>query len=370
MTLQPDLPSMTSFLKTLVETESPSHDKAAVNRVGTLVAAECRQLGGLVEIHPQTSAGNHITARWGSGPNILVLCHMDTVFPIGTLARMPCFEKDGRIHGPGVQDMKAGIVITLAAIARLTASGLPASRSVTALFTSDEEVGSLTSRPLIEALAGQAELVIVMEPSLPDGALKTWRKGVGDYVIRVRGRAAHAGGNHEIGRNAIEELAHQVIAIQKLTDYQKATTLNVGLIQGGIATNVVPDEAVAEIDMRVLQPGEAERIDAALHALQPVLPDTTIEVTGGLNRPPLPFNDTNQAAFEKASQIASQRLGLTLKAGGSGGGSDGNFVAPLGVPVLDGMGAIGDGLHSEHEFILAESLMERAALLAALLEEW
>lgn len=369
MIITPDLPSMTGLLKTLVETESPTHEKTAVDRVGTIVAEQCRSLGGLVEIHPQHSAGNHISARWGSGPNILILCHMDTVYPLGTLAKMPFYEKDGRIHGPGVQDMKAGIVIALAAIAKLAATGMPASRSIMALFTSDEEVGSLTSQALIESMARDAEMVFVMEPALSDGSLKTWRKGVGDYLIKVKGRAAHAGGDHEKGRNAIEELAHQIIAIQKLTDYSKATTLNVGMVSGGMAANVVPDEAMAEIDMRVLQPGEAERIDAALRTLKPILPDTSIEITGGLNRPPLPYNEINQAAFVKASEIARE-LGVELKAGGSGGGSDGNFIAPLGVPVLDGMGAVGDGLHSEREYILASSLPERAALLSLLLEKW
>ncbi len=360
---------MFDLLKKIAETESPTHNKAAVDAVGALVGEECQKLGGQVEVHPQTEAGNHIVARWGAGTNILILCHMDTVYPIGTLAKMPFYEKDGKIYGPGVLDMKAGIVIALAAIRALAGSGIAESRSITVCFTSDEEVGSVSSRNLIETLARQAELVLVMEPGMLDGALKTWRKGVGDYVLKVTGRAAHAGGNHDEGRNAIEEIAHQVIAIQQLTDYSKGTTVNVGMIKGGMAANVVPDEASIEIDMRVLQPGEAERIDAALRNLKPVLQGTSITVTGELNRPPLPFNEVNQAAFKKASQIALE-IGLELKAGGTGGGSDGNFIAPLGIPVLDGMGAVGEGLHSEREYLFTASLAERAHLLTLLLEKW
>ena len=379
-------PVLFSLLKRLVETESPSHDKAAVDRVGAIVAEECRRLGAKVEIHPQSKTGDHIVTRWGPHPRplssrstpeggrergvgILLLSHMDTVFPLGTLIKMPFYEKDGKIFGPGALDMKGGIVIALTAIAALRESEEMPERPITALFTSDEETGSHTSRSLIESLAKESALVLVLESGLMGGAVKTWRKGVGDFTVRVRGRAAHAGGDHEKGRNAIEELAHQVLAIQKLTDYEKGTTLNVGVIHGGIATNVVPDEALAEVDLRVMQPGEAERIMASLHALKPMLEGTSIEVTGELNRPPMPFDETMQATFERAKEIAGKR-GITLQAGGSGGASDANFVAPLGIPVLDGLGAIGEGLHSEREYILTSSLPERARLLAALLSNW
>jgi glutamate carboxypeptidase len=239
-----------------------------------------------------------------------------------------------------------------------------------ALFTSDEEIGSHTSRALIESLARESSIVFVMEGALIDGSLKTWRKGVGDFTVKVKGRAAHAGGEHSEGRNAIEEMAHQVIAIQKLTDYSKGTTLNVGKINGGTVTNVVPEECSIEVDMRVIEFDEAARVESALKNLKPVLDGTSIEVTGELNRPPLPFNEVNQAAFEKAFQIAKDELGLELNAGGSGGGSDANFVAPLGIPVLDGLGAIGEGYHSDREYIFADSLEERAKLLAALLSKW
>jgi glutamate carboxypeptidase len=293
---------------------------------------------------------------------------MDTVFPLGTLAKMPFYEKDGKIFGPGTSDMKGGIVVALAAIAAACGSGsLP--RPITALFTSDEETGSLTSRALIETLAAKSALVLVLEPGLPDGSVKTWRKGVGDFTVRVRGRAAHAGGDHAKGRNAIEEMARQVLAIQALTDYARGTTLNVGTLHGGTAVNVVPDEAIAEVDLRVMQPGEAERIIAALKALQPTLEGTSLEVTGELNRPPMPCDERMQATFEKAKTIAAG-AGIELKASGTGGASDANFVAPLGIPVLDGLGPAGDNAHSDREFILRDSLPERARLLAAILQEW
>jgi glutamate carboxypeptidase len=367
------LPQMLGLLKQLVETESPSHDKAAVDRVGALVQEKCRRLGALVKLHLQEQAGDLIEARFGQdqshyGTGILLLAHMDTVFPVGTLEKMPYQEKDGKIFGPGTMDMKGGIVVALTAVAAAMRRG-NLHRPVTALFTSDEETGSLTSRGLIEQLAQEAELVLVLEPGLPDGSVKTWRKGVGDFQVRVRGKAAHAGGDHEKGRNAIEEMAHQVIAIQKMTDYSKGTTLNVGMIHGGMAINAVPDEAIIQVDLRVMQPGEAERIMAALNGLRPVLDGTSIEVTGELNRPPMPFDETMKATFEKARTIAA-RNGIDIKASGTGGASDANFVAPLGIPVLDGLGPAGDGAHSEREYAIQTSLLERARLVQAILSEW
>jgi glutamate carboxypeptidase len=292
---------------------------------------------------------------------------MDTVFPIGTLTNMPYREADGKIFGPGTLDMKSGIVIALAAIEEAQKSGL--SRPVTLLCTSDEETGSHTSRECIERLAKESAMVFVLESALVDGSLKTWRKGGGDFYVKTRGRAAHAGGDHEKGRNAIEEMAHQVLAIQKLTDYTRGTTLNVGTIHGGTVSNVVPDECSVEVDFRILQPDEWFRLNGAMSTLKPVLDGTSIEVTGVLNRGPMPFDDTMKATFEKVQAIAA-KLGINVKAGGSGGVSDANFVAAIGVPVIDGMGAVGEGYHSEREYLFADSLEERAHLLAALLREW
>ena len=374
---------MLALLKRLVETESPSHDKAAVDRVGALVAEECRRLGAQVELHPQAEVGDLIEARFSPHPlplprggrrvretgiSILLLAHMDTVFPLGTLAKMPFYEKDGRVYGPGTSDMKGGIVVALAAIEAAIQGG-SRRRPITALFTSDEETGSASSRALIEKLAKESALVLVLEPGLPDGSIKTWRKGVGDFFVAVHGKAAHAGGDHEKGRNAIEEMAHQVLAIQKMTDYSKGTTLNVGVIHGGTVINAVPDKAVIEVDLRVMQPSEAGRIITALQSLRPVLEGTILEVTGELNRPPMPFDETMKATFEKAKAIAAG-AGLEIKAGGTGGASDANFVAPLGIPLLDGLGPAGDGSHSEREFIFKDSLAERARLVRALLCEW
>ena len=356
------------LLKTLVETESPSHDKSVVDRVGAIVAEEARRLGANVEIISNKETGDHVISKWGSGKDgILLLCHMDTVFPLGTLSKMPYRESDGKIFGPGVLDMKAGIVISLAAIEDAHNNGM--TRPVTLFCTSDEEIGSHTSRKHIEQLAKESELVLVLEAALLDGSLKTWRKGVGEFWVKAKGRAAHAGGAHQDGRNAIEEMAHQVIAIQKLTDYEKQTTLNVGTIHGGTVSNVVPEETNIHVDVRFMQPNEWERIESEINELKPVLDGTSIEITGELNRPPMPYDDTMKTTFEKAKAIAST-IGIELKSGGTGGGSDANFVAPLGIPVLDGLGAIGEGYHSEREFIFADSLEQRVKLLVALLREW
>jgi glutamate carboxypeptidase len=362
--------ALVELLKRLVEIESPSTNKAAVNRLGAMVADELRRLGAAVTVDEQTTAGNHVVGRWGTGRDgFLLMCHMDTVYDVGTLTRQPVREVDGKLMGPGVCDMKASIAMALTALAALRDAKRWPPGPVTALFTSDEEVGSGTSRALIERLAREAALVLCLEPCLPDGSLKTWRKGVGDFEIVVRGKATHAGADHENGRNAIEELAHHVLAIQQLTDYKQGTTLNVGVVSGGTRSNVVPDEARARVDMRVMTPDEARRVEAWLQARRPVRDGTFIEVRGGLNRPPMPRDDTMVATFKKAQAIAAN-LGLKIGEGGTGGGSDANFVAPLGVPVLDGLGALGNGAHSEREHIHIASLPERTALLAAILSEW
>ncbi len=357
-----------ALLKLLIETESPSHDKAAVDRVGAIVAEEARKLGAKVEVVANQGTGDHVIAKWaGTGKPILFVCHMDTVFPVGTINTFPYREEEGKIMGPGVSDMKASLVISLSAIEEARAQGVE--RALTLLCTSDEEIGSITSRELIQSLAKESELVFVMEPGLINGALKTWRKGGGGFHVKVKGRAAHAGGDHEKGRNAIEEMAHQVLAIQKMTDYEKKTTLNVGVIQGGTVSNVVPEECSVEVDFRILQPNEWDRVNTLMNNLKPVLEDTTVEVTGGLNRGPMPFDDLMQTTFGKAKTIAAE-IGIDLKAGGTGGMSDANLVAPLGIPVLDGLGAIGEGYHSDREYIFAGSIPQRVKLITALLKNW
>jgi len=369
-----NLAGMLDLLRRLVECESPSHDKAGVDGVVAILSAELTKLGADLQVIPNQHTGDLLIARFNpqqpaDQKGFLLLGHMDTVFPRGTLASMPYLESGERILGPGVSDMKAGLVIGLAALRRLQEQGNMPDSPVTFLFTSDEESGSQTSRPWIEKLAQEACLVLVLEPGLPDGAIKTWRKGVGEFHIVAHGKAAHSGGEHEKGCNAIQELAHQVLRLQALTDYARGTTLNVGLIQGGMAVNVVPDIAWLDVDLRVMQPGEAERITEIVMNLQPVLQGTRLEVTGGLNRPPMPYDERMQATFEHAWQLAAGH-GIPLTGSGTGGASDANFVAPLGIPVLDGLGAIGGGYHSPNEFILKDSLVSRVDLLAALLQDW
>jgi glutamate carboxypeptidase len=380
------IPFLVDQLKQLVEIETPSHDKSALDRMGEFIASESRRLGAQVIIHPKKEIGNLVEARFASSNNmkssraksaedndgenksILLLAHMDTVFPMGILGKMPFHENDGKVLGPGVADMKGGIVVALGALKAAIESGSLA-HPVTVLFTSDEEIGSIGSRSLVEKLAKESGLVLVLEPGMPDGAVKTWRKGVGEFIVRAHGQAAHAGGDHEKGRNAIEEIAHQVIAIQKMTDYNKGTTLNVGTIHGGIASNVVPDEASIEVDLRVMMPGEAERIGLAMQALKPATVGMSLEVTGGLNRPPMLFTNTIKSTFEKIKDIAAREK-INLVASGTGGASDANFVAALGIPVLDGLGPAGGDYHSEREYIIKDSLTERIKLLCAIFRDW
>ena len=359
-----------TLLRQLVEIESPSTDKAAVDRLGTLVAGELRRLGAAVTIDGQAVTGDHVIGRWGSGPaGILVMCHLDTVYNIGALKDNPVREENGKLYGPGAIDMKGSIAQTLAALSALVENGKMPKRPITALFTSDEEIGSDSSRALIEQLGAQSALVLCMEPALADGSLKTWRKGIGGFNITVRGRSTHAGADHENGVNAVEEMAHQILALQKLTDYSAGTTVNVGVVNGGSRSNVVPDECRIEVDLRAMTAADADRLCAAITALKPVNSKAAIAVTGGMNRPPMPRTEKIAAAFATAQKIAGA-LGLTLGEGGTGGGSDANFVAPLGVPLLDGLGPIGNGAHSEREHVVIKSLPERAALLAGILSEW
>ena len=265
--------------------------------------------------------------------------------------------------------MKAGTAILLTVLRILKDAGLRPKYPWRMLFTSDEEVGSPTSRPLIEAEARKSLLTLVLEPALANGALKTFRKGVGSFSIVAHGRAAHAGGDHQKGINAIEELAYHIPALQKLTNYAEGTTINVGTIAGGSASNVVPEHAEMEVDFRVAKMSEVDRVTQSITGLKSVLAGARLEIAGGLNRPPMEHTATMQATFAQARQLAAE-IGLTLEEGSTGGGSDGNFTAVLGIPTLDGLGAIGDGAHAAHEHILINSLADRAALLATILTRW
>jgi glutamate carboxypeptidase len=366
------LPDAVALLEQLVALESPSHDKAAVDICVAFVADQLRAQGADVTIVPQTTAGDQIQALWpgaDQATQFLTLCHLDTVWPSGTLAKMPLREADGKLYGPGVYDMKAGTAILLTVLRVLREAGLPPKHSVRMLFTSDEEVGSVTSRGLIEAEARRSLLTIVLEPALATGQIKTFRKGVGDFTVVAHGRAAHAGGDHQKGINAIEELAYHIPALQKLTDYAAGTTINVGTIKGGSASNVVPERAEMDVDFRISQMAEIDRVVAAVQGLQPILDGARLEISGGLNRPPMEHNATMVKTFEQARRLATS-IGLTLEEGSTGGGSDGNITAGLGTPTLDGMGAVGDGAHAAHEHVVIASLAERAALLATILTQW
>lgn len=364
-------PAMMTLLKKLVETESPTYDKAAVNRMGAIVAREASKLGASIEVIPKKTVGDQVVARWGSGPGgFFLIGHIDTVFPVGTLGMMPFYEKDDKTYGPGVLDMKAGVVVMLQTIIALQESGKMPKRPITMFFNTDEETGSYLSRKIVKKLARDIALTLVFEPSENlDGSLHTWRKGTGKFHLRVQGRAAHSGGAHQKGLNAIEELSHHIVRVQGLTNYDKGTTINIGSIQGGRAINIVPAFAEADGDIRILQVDEYKRVENVIRNLQPVLPDAVIATECILNRPPMPFDAIMEATFDKATGIAAAE-GLEIIAGGSGSASDANFVAEMGIPVLDGMGAVGEGFHSESEYILTNSMIERLQLTTALLRDW
>jgi len=354
-------------IEALVRLESPSTDKAAVDRCGAELRRRLLELGAAVTVVDGGQRGDHIRAEIdGRGPRLLILGHFDTVWPVGQLARMPIARDDGRLHGPGTFDMKAGIGVALLAIRALHTVPHAICPRVTMLWTADEEIGSESSRSLIEATARECGAVLVLEPSLPGGAAKTSRKGVGEFHITVHGVAAHAGLDPDKGASAIHELAHQILAIEGLRGLASGVTVNVGTIEGGTRTNVVADRARAGVDVRVQTLAAAAAIEARMAALQPRSPRTRIEVSGGVSRPPL---ERTAAVVElyAIARMAAAELGRELEEGPAGGGSDGNFTGALGVPTLDGLGPRGDGAHARHEHVVIDDLPWRAAFLAVLL---
>jgi glutamate carboxypeptidase len=360
-------PWLIDTITTLAGCESPTTDKLAVNACGRALATRLTAMGGRVQVLPRVDAGDHLRAEFGRGTRqVLVLGHVDTVWPIGELQRQPVRSDGDRIYGPGVYDMKAGLTIAMLAVRALAHSpqGLPG--RIVFLFTSDEETGSASSRPAIEDEARRSAAVLVLEPGLPGGAVKTARKGCGQYTLRVSGVAAHAGVEPEKGASAILELARHVVALPRLADHTSGLTLNVGTIRGGTRPNVVPDDAVATVDVRVTAMADAARIDASLRALRVHDSRTSIEVTGGFERPPLERTPAVVGLYRQAQAVASE-LGRSLGEGATGGGSDGNFTAALGVPTLDGLGAVGGGAHAIGEHVEIASLPWRAALVAGLL---
>lgn len=359
---------LVELLERLVHLESPSDNKTALDRCAAELARQWRRLGCSVQIVRQRQAGNHLLARLpGStrGRPILLLGHYDTVHPLGTLARAPFRLEHGRARGPGALDMKGGWVIALGAVAALRALHLSPKRSLLVLATSDEETGSHSSRRLIERLAGRSAAVLVLEPAAAGGALKTARKGTGEIELTVHGRAAHAGLHPERGVNAIHELALQIGRILRLNNPRRGVTVNAGVIEGGTRPNVIPERARAVLDFRVARLADARALERQLARLRPILPGARLEVRGGLNRPPME-RAQSRALFAHARRLGTL-LGLELEEASVGGGSDGNFTAALGIPTLDGLGAVGDGAHTLEEYVQVRSLPERAALLALLL---
>ena len=357
------LAELLADVRALVELESPTTDKAAVDRIGQHLAARLAQAAGAEIVwHRETRWGDHFEARVGRGPRrVLLLGHVDTVWPVGTLQRMPCRIDGDRMTGPGCFDMKYGDVQALWALRAVVESGAADDKTFVFFVNTEEEVGSPTSRPILERLAAQAECTLVLEPALgTEGAVKVWRKGVGMYRLSVQGVAAHAGADPEKGRSAVLELAHQVIDLDRINDLAKGTTVYVGVVRGGTRSNVIDASAEAEVDLRVRTMVEARRADARIRSRPTFVPGTTVRVDGELNRPPMEETPASRRLYELAKRLAADE-GIELGATGTGGGSDGNFTAALGIPTLDGLGAIGDGAHADTEHILVSAIAPRLA---------
>ena len=369
--LQPALPQMIDTLRRFVVAESPSLEKAYADRCCGIIATEWRKHGLQVRQVPQKNRGDHlhiVSKSNSSHPSgqLLVLGHYDTVYDSGTLKKMPFRHTAGKAYGPGTFDMKAGIVQALFAYHALQKLNLATNKRIVFLWTSDEEIGSDSSRKLIETEARRSDAVFVLEPSFgPRGLIKTARKGVGEAEIIVHGRTSHAGLAPEQGINAIHELCHQLSRILKWNNPRRGSTVNADIIHGGTRTNVIADRARAVLDLRATSISEMSRLERQLHALKPHLPGARLEIHGGFSRSPLE-RKMSAALFKRAKSLAAE-MNLSLAECVVGGGSDGNLTAALGIPTLDGLGAVGDGAHSTHEHILTAAMPIRAALLAALL---
>jgi glutamate carboxypeptidase len=354
-------------LEKLVKQESPSEDRQAVNGAMALVTNWSEKLGARVKCHKQTRFGDVLELRFGhtfkGRKPILLLGHLDTVWPIGTLASMPWRIAEGRYWGPGVLDMKAGVIMALTALSTLRE--LQLERPVILLLNSDEEVGSTVSRAITERLALEAAAVLVLEPA-QGLAYKTSRKGVGQYNVEVTGIGAHSGVDFERGHSAVLELAKLVQTISNFTNLERKLTVNCGVIAGGTRSNVVPSHAFTDVDVRIAKASDAVYVEKLFRSLKVSDPKCKLTITGGINRPPMERRAGTIALFKKARRLAAE-LGFSLEEAATGGGSDGNFTAALGVPTLDGMGAVGDGAHAAHESVVIEHLVPRTALLAAMI---
>lgn len=366
--------AMVDQLIDLVNFETPTTDKAAVDKLGAYMEQQFNALGASsVTRIPQTAVGDFLLAKWNEtapGKPLMFLIHIDTVWPLGTLAERPIrIDDDGRIFGPGAIDMKGGITIVLTALKGLREVNQFPNRPIWVLMTSDEEVGSIHSIPVIRTVAPGCGLVLVMEPATKEGALKTWRKGLASFRVHVEGRASHAGNAPEQGINAIVELAQQVMKVNELNDLRNGTSVSVTMIDGGSAGNVIPAAASAYVDTRVLTVRALTGIKDGLNALQPHIPGAKVWVEEIHSREPMEHNDQMKRSYTQVKAIG-EALGLTIREDGSGGGSDGNITAAMGIPTLDGLGPQGDGLHAVHEHVVINNMPQRAALIAAMLRDW
>ncbi|MBI4456810.1 MAG: M20 family metallopeptidase [Acidobacteria bacterium] len=361
-------PRMLEETLELVALESPSEDRERVNQAVRWVEKRLDALGVTTARVLQNEAGDQLIARWGNSPRAtLLLGHLDTVWEVGQLARMPIRVEKGKAYGPGIYDMKSGAVLMVELFEVAARAACKFSTSLVAFFNSDEETGSRTSRGVLEKLAWECDQVLVFEPSLPGGKVKTSRKGVGDYRLEIFGKSAHAGANLRDGISAIEEFAHQLFLLQEIVESHPGATVNIGVVRGGTRSNVVADYLQAEIDIRVASLKDGEIIEQRLKSLKPHLAGATIQVAGGINRPPLERDQGVVQLFAKAAGVAREQ-GWTLQEGETGGGSDGSFTAAMGIPTLDGLGPDGDGAHALHEHIVVDDLSRRLALAAGLLE--
>jgi glutamate carboxypeptidase len=364
---------MVRMLGSFVRCESPSHNKKAVDHFGEMVAAEWRERRAKVSVLPVAKLGNLVRAEMSLGGDhepkqqIMVLGHLDTVYPLGILAKTPFRISGGRAWGPGTFDMKGGLVLALFAVDALKAAGIKPAKKLVFLWTSDEEIGSESSRRTIETEALRSDAVLVLEPSFGrDGRLKTARKGVGTAEIVVAGRSAHAGVDPEKGVNAVQELALQIERLMKLNDRDRGISVQTTVVSGGTVSNVIPEHARAEVDIRFTRAVDGLRLDRKLRSLRPITKDARVEIRGGTNRPPLERTVAVRTLFRHAQSLMRD-MGLALGEAATGGGSDGNLTGALGVPTLDGLGAVGDFPHSPREHIIIRALPERAALLTGLL---
>ena len=354
-------------IDTLARLESPTADKRAVDECGQELRRRLAAMGGRGEELPREQTGDHLLVEFGSGTRqVLILGHFDTVWPVGQIGRMPIKRENGRLYGPGVFDMKGGIAIGMLATRALCEVGPPLRRRVVMLWTADEERGSVSSREVIAEQARLSAAVLVLEPSGPGGALKTSRKGCGEYELVAKGRAAHAGVDPAKGASAVHELARQIVALEALQDLERGISVNVGVIGGGTRPNVVAEHASAIIDVRAPTLADASRVDEVLRTLRARADGVSIHIRGGFDRPPLERSSSVARLYELARAVAAD-LGRELGEGSSGGGSDGNLTAALGVPTLDGLGAVGEGPHALHEHIEIDAIPWRAALVAGLL---